>query len=53
MPQVQEEKNEEKLCAVVARLKQSSHKFKRKSTYGIQGAGLFCEVRFTIFTEIV
>ena len=46
-------KNEEKLCAVVARLKQSSQKFKRKSTSGIQGAGLFCEVRFTIFTEIV
>ena len=38
---------------MVARLKQSSQKFKRKSTSGIQGAGLFCEVRFTIFTEIV
>ena len=46
-------KNKEKLFAVVVRLKQSSHKFKRKSVSGIQGAGLFCEVRFTIFTEIV
>ena len=53
LTQVQKEKREEKLCAVAARLKQRSHKSKRKSTSSIQGAGLFCEVRFAIFTEIV